>query len=186
MSSEWRKDFFNFKLCSGDIEQSTTGNIKVKGTVKMTNPNAVVTYWAANPPHKNGSFSGSGMPYANQEQAFERSPNVGGVRAQNGKFEFTIQYPSAYYTGLGSLYIAPQVHFKICEEGSDFETIKLGQGVPFRTLTYPAPPSKRSRDSPLFYQSKLPTRGQESILRSAGYPCNHKTPDDFWGLKPPN
>jgi hypothetical protein len=187
MSSEWRKDFFNFKLCSGHIEQSTTGNIKIKGNVSMSNPNALVTYWAANPPHRNGSFSGSGMPYANPEQAFDRSPNVGGVRAKNGYFEFKIKYPSAYYTGLGTLYIEPQVHFKICSEGNDhYETVKLGQGVPFRTLTHPAPPTKRNHDSPLFYESKLPIRGQETILRSAGYPGNYKMPDNFWGMKPPN
>ena len=58
--------------------------------------------------------------------------------------------------------------------------------MPYRSLTYPSPPGKRPRTSPLFYASKLPVRGQESILRSAGYPKTHYVPDNFWGLKPPN
>ncbi len=33
---------------------------------------------------------------------------------------------------------------------------------------------------------KLPIRGQESILRSAGFNPSQGVPDNFWGLKPPN
>ena len=181
----WRKQLFSFTMCDGAVEQKTDGNITVRG--KTNEPGKLVMYWAANPAHKNYSFSGSGLPYANPEMAFDRSINVGAVKANNGSFRFSLQYPSAYYAGLGSLYIQPQVHIKVCEPGNKkYDTVVLGEGVPFRSLTYPAPPSKRSRTSPLFYASNLPVRGQESILRSAGYPRNHYVPDNFWGLKPPN
>ena len=86
----------------------------------------------------------------------------------------------------GLLYIPPQVHVKVCElRNKKHDTIVLGEGVPtFRTLTYNT--SQKDLNSPLFYASNLPVRGQESILRSAGYPQNHYVPDNFWGLKPPN
>ena len=188
-NTEWRNKFFNFKMCKGTVEQTVeNGNIKVEGNLKPSmRKDALVMFWAANPAHRNGSFSGSGLPYANPEMAFDRSINVGAVKAVNGRFSFDLQYPGAYYVGLGSLYIPPQVHIKVCDQGNEkYDTIKLGEGIPFRTLTYPAPPSKRPRTSPLFYASKLPVRGQEAILRSAGYPQNHYMSDNFWGLKPPN
>ena len=105
--------------------------------------------------------------------------------------EFRIKFPNAYYVGLGSLYVPPLVHFKICEENceqKEYHTIELGKGIPFRTLTYPSPPSNRPRDSPLFYhcgKNKLPIRTQEQVWRNSGYPEDKRMPDDFWGLKPP-
>jgi hypothetical protein len=188
-NTDWRNKFFNFKMCKGAIEQKVeNGNIVVTGNLKPSlNQNAMVMFWAANPPHRNGSFSGSGLPYPNAEMAFDRSVNVGAVKAVNGNFSFELQYPSAYYGGLGSLYIPPQVHIKVCESGNkNYDTLVLGQGMPYRSLTYPSPPGKRSRTSPLFYASKLPIRGQEAILRSAAYPKINYIPDNFWGLKPPN
>ncbi len=186
---DWRNKFFNLRMCNGIVEQTVeNGNITVNGNLSPgTKPNSTVMFWAANPPHRNGSFSGSGLPYANAEMAFDRSINVGAVKASNGKFSFELQYPSAYYAGLGSLYIPPQVHIKVCDaDNNKHDTLVLGEGMPYRSLTYPSPPGKRDRTSPLFYASKLPIRGQESILRSAGYPYSNIVPDNFWGLKPPN
>ena len=31
-------------------------------------------------------------------------------------FSFKLKYPNSYYVGLGSLYVSPHLHFKICEE----------------------------------------------------------------------
>ena len=78
--------------------------------------------------------------------AFDRSINVGAVKANNGSFRFSLQYPSAYYAGLGSLYIPPQVHVKVCEPGNKkYDTVVLGEGIlSFRSLTYPAPPSSQT------------------------------------------
>jgi hypothetical protein len=106
----------------------------------------------------------------------------------DGNFEFKIKSPGAYYVGLGSLYIPPQVHIKVCgsETQDSYNTIQLGDGIPYRTLTSPAPPGKNPRDSPLFYKLKLPIRGQETILRSSGFDPTKGVPDNFWGLKPPN
>ena len=189
-----------------------------------------------NPPTYSSSYSGSALPYHDSIQAYDRTPNIGAVKAVNRKFEFRIKYPNSYYIGLGSLYVPPHIHFKICEDdswkdskggikwimpSSDdntnkneennlnlnrlnnvnnninnnnnksnelYHTIQIDEGVPFRTLTYPAPPSNNPRDSPMFYycsKNKLPIRTQEQVLLDSGYPEVNDMPNNFWGLKPP-
>lgn len=87
----------------------------------------------------------------------------------------------------------PHVFIKICDpDYNNVESIKLGEGIPYRTLISPAPPSKNPRISPLFYYNKnldnMDVRSQEKILRDSGYPEFNvkppKMPDNFWGLKP--
>ena len=71
-------------------------------------------------------------------------------------------------------------------DNTHYHSIKISNGIPFRTLTYPAPPTKNPRLGPEFYVSNLPLpiRGQETILRSAGYPKTYTMDDNFWGMKP--
>ena len=188
MSTEWREQVFNKNICSGKISTNSEGEVVVRGKVNTENPTVKIVYWAANPPQHNMSYSGSGLPYHNPEQAFDNSNNVGTTYSINGEFEFKIRMPNSYYVGLGSLYIPPNVHIKVVEDGKEhkYNTIKLDEGIPFRTLTYPSPPSKRSRIGPSFYyEPNLPVRTQEQILRDSAYPCKNKMPDNFWGLKPP-
>jgi hypothetical protein len=190
-AEDWRSVYFEKIDCKGVAVNGGNGDVLVQGEAKSNTPNPTIVYWAPNPPTWSQSYSGSGLPYHDSIQAYEKSPNVGAVKAINRKFEFRIKFPNAYYVGLGSLYVPPVVHFKICEEGSDgkeYHTIDLGKGIPYRTLTYPAPPSNRPRDSPMFYycsKTKLPVRTQEQVLRDSGYPDDNKMHDDFWGLRPP-
>ena len=86
----------------------------------------------------------------------------------------------------------PHIYIKVCEginnDGS-VHSIKLGNGAPFRSLTYP-PQNKgdAARCSPNFYATghKLPIRTQEQILVDSGYPETNKMPPNFWGLRPPH
>ena len=74
-------------------------------------------------------------------------------------------------------------------ESEGYHTIQIDEGIPFRTLTYPSPPSQNPRTSPMFYhchRNQLPIRGQETILRDSGYPEVNEMPSNFWGLKPSN
>ena len=187
---DWRSVFFEKLDCKGAVINAGNGDVVVQGEIKSNTSDPTIMYWAPNPPTWSQSFSGSGLPYHDSIQAYENSPNIGAVKAVNRKFEFRIQFPNAYYVGLGSLYVPPVIHFKICEDGKEqkeYHTIELGKGIPFRTLTHPAPPSNKPRDSPLFYHctNKLPVRTQEQVLRDSGYPEDNRMPDDFWGLKPP-
>lgn len=224
MSTQWRNKYFEKIDCKGIAINEGNGEILVQGEVKSKTPNPVIVYWAPNPPTYTTSFTGSALPFYDSIQAYNKTPNIGSTQCNNRKFEFRIQYPNAYYIGLGSLYVPPHVHFKICEEShwkegtggvrflipnpesnsppsesmnskvqdvinsNEYHTIQIDEGIPYRTLTHPAPPSKNPRNSPMFYycsKNKLPVRTQEQVLRDGGYPEVNKMPDNFWGLKPP-
>ena len=192
MNYDWRKLHFDDEFCNGVVEKQQNGNILVKGDLKIDIPNVKIVYWAANPADLLQSYSGSGLPFYSADQAFSNMVNGGSVITNNKSFEFKLFYPNSYYVGLGSVYVPPQVYIKICNPNvkSTVQIINLGNGIPFRTLTYPSPPSKNHRSSPLFYtNNNLPIRSQEQILRDSAYPVFNilppKTPDNFWGLKPP-
>jgi hypothetical protein len=195
MSYKWRNKFFDKTLCQGEIINNLDGNIVVKGKLKIPKQNVRVVYWASNPPDGTYSFSAAGMPYPSPEIAFENTVNKGSIISDGDSFEFKIYYPNSYYVGQGSLYMPPHVFVKICDpEYDNVETIQLGPGIPFRTLTPPGPPTKNHRNSPLFYYNEslknMDVRTQEQILRDSGYPVFDvippKMPDNFWGLRPTN
>jgi len=143
----------------------------------------VVSYLAAAPAERRATFTGSGLPFASPRQAFERTPNRGVARVgPGGTCHVQLVYPNAYYVGLGTAYVPPVVHVSYSVAGANVtETVPVGRGLPFRTLTYP---DKRS--TCMFYDNwNLPVRTQEQILRSSAYPEARQSPPNFWGLKPP-
>ncbi len=191
MCDNWKDQIGEEYSCEGIVLDSGEGEYVVKGMVKSQTSNPKILFWAPNPPTYTTSYSGSGLPYPNSEIAYENTPNKGAVVANDRKFEFRVRYPNAFYIGLGSLYVEPCVHIKVCENGvkKEVETIKLGNGIPFRSLTYPpTQPNTKSRKNPNFYsgRDKLPVRTQEQILRASGYPLQNKVPDNFWGKAVPH
>lgn len=172
--------------CEGVVENLGNGEYLIKGKIANGSRDALITYWAANPAGFITSYAGSGLPFANPVMAYENTPNKGAVRASGGMFQFKINYPNAYYIGLGTVYVAPHVNIKICGD-NNVHQIQLGDGIPFRTLTYAPPPATWPRYGPSFYSGRelLPVRTQEQILRQSGYPSENKYPTNFWGLKPP-
>ena len=60
------------------------------------------------------------------------------------------------------------------------DLLPLGEGTPFRTLTYPA-----ARGSASFYDhDHALIRSQEEILYDSAYPIADVEPADFWGGRP--
>lgn len=186
----WTEKAFDNELTSGVMKVISESHIQVSGTVKDTSYTSI-NYWAANPATIGYSFSGNGLPYANPDMAYENTPNKGMVKLNTlGQFTFTITCPNAYYVGLGTLYVPPHMTLRACGNAkcSDkYVTVKIEEGIPFRTLTYPAPPSKKPRDGPGFYMEPWHgARTQEQILRAKGYPSKNVMPDNFWGKSVPN
>jgi hypothetical protein len=65
------------------------------------------------------------------------------------------------------------------------EVINLGEGIPFRTLTWPV--QRDWNKGALFYKvDGLPVRTQNQILLDSAYPIVNKMPANFWGLTPPH
>lgn len=190
MCDNWRKRYFEKYPCTGEILDNGNGNLVIRGTVKSKTPNPLITFWAPNPPNYRTSYSGSALPYPNPTIAYENTPNQGSIYATNRQFEVKIKYPNSYYSGMGNIYMQPHIHFKVCEDGCNSEvySIKLGEGTPFRLLTYPSPPETAPRCSSMFYygRDRQPVRTQEQILVDSAYPTENKMPKNFWGLAIPH
>jgi hypothetical protein len=190
MCDNWREDMSKQYTCEGIVLDSGKGEYVVKGSIQSLSPNATVLFWAPNPPTYTTSYSGSGLPYPNPEMAFENTPNKGAVKLNGGTFEFRVQYPNSYYIGLGSLYIPPCVFIKVCEQNGDgnVKTIQLGNGIPFRMLTYPPSYDSVPRTNPHFYSGRdnLAHRTQAQILKDSAFPSKNEMPSNFWGNAVPH
>lgn len=171
--------------CEGVVLHEGTGNYIVKGYLKNNSSSNKLMFWAANPPTRGLSFAGSGMPYPNPETAFENTPNRGIVNLNGGYFEFSVHFPNAFYTHLGSNYIQPTVFIQICGDDA-VHKIPLGDGIPFRLLTYP---TSYWKDRAEFFLGRetLPQRTQEQVLRDKAFPTNRpfQAVKNFWGLSVP-
>ena len=175
---------FEHPDCSGKVSVSQYGDVTVKGKV---NSDSKIIFWASAPPGYLQSFTGSGLPFPNPETAYENTPNKGVIRAQNGEFTIKMYYPNSFYIDLGTTYVPPHINFQICN-GTRKKSfaVQVGDGIPYRTLTYAPPPNKVSRTDPLFYQKddEPDLRNQEQILRDSAFPKENKYAPDFWGGKP--
>lgn len=188
MCSRWKCSKAQYHDCDINIRFNGSGNFIVDGDTNNMGA-ALVRYWASAPPTYSLSFAGSGLPYPNESTAFEKTPNLGVANIQGGKFQFALEYPNSYYDNMQKTLIGPQVQFVFCDKDgkniSETHVAKLGNGIPFRSLTWPM---KRDWNiGPLFYcNNNLPVRTQEQILRDSGYPPTNVEPDNFWGKIPPH
>lgn len=188
MSGNFRQILFNKDLCQGAVEYHGHGDLVVKGKINTNSPQTTLYFWASAPPTNGISFAGSGMPYPNALVAYDRTPNKGVINVVNGTFNFTMKYPNAYYIGLGSLYIPPHINFKVCEpdKADSYFSVQVDDGIPYRLLTYPAPPTKKPRTNAMFYyEPEKGARSQEAILRVSAFPDTNVMADNFWGDRPP-
>jgi len=188
MCEQWKSKYFNKYSCNGIVVDEGNGEFIVQGTLQSNISNAKLLYYSSNPPTYCTSYSGSGLPYPNPLIAFDNTPNKGAVMTgSSGEFKFRVRYPNSYYAGLGTVYVPPHVYVKVCGQ-EKVHTIKLGNGIPFRLLSYPPPTAPRK--NPLFYNTKgrnmLPPRTQERILRDSRYPSKNVMPKDFWGKAVPH
>lgn len=155
---------------------------------------AAVSYIAASPAEHRASYSGSALPFYSEQQAFERTPNRGNAKVLGGQagdsdgaiFSVRVQVPNAYYVGLGTVRVPPTLFVSYTSHGRRYRgALKLADGTPFRTLTYP-----QQRQDASFYATPpdRPVRSQPDILRASAYPAQSpltSCPPSFWSGKPP-
>ena len=187
MCSRWKVSRVNFRDTTVNVHYNSDGNFIIEGKAPMNVE--LVKYWASSPPTYSLSFSGSGLPYPNQEVTMEKSPNQCVAEVKHGSFQFPLEYPNSYYDQSLRKVVPPQVKFCYMdgnrENRGDVYVANLGDGIPFRSLV---DTKKRDWNSgPLFYcNNNLPVRSQYQILVDSGYPAVNKVPDNFWGLMPPH
>ena len=176
---------FNSNACEGTIETTPGGDTIVKGFITNSVASPTIVYWAANPPTYNNSYSGSGLPYSTAKQAYDNTLNQGAINSPDGSFCIKIKYPNSYYIHLGTVYVPPHLNMMVKETGKTYK-IPLGEGVPFRMLTYPSLPEAPRCAPGFYYRNRLPVRSQEQVLRDSGYPAKNIMPRNFWGLTVPH
>jgi hypothetical protein len=186
----------HFKLFSAKVSRQNKHETIVEITLvdNLIPQKVTLEFWGAAPVSRGVSFSGSGLPYHDAEQAFFNSPNKGKFTPKMKKSIISLQNPNGYFSHLGTRMIKSCVSIKITYEGvSMVELVELGEAAPYRSLTYPS-----TRNSPMFYDRSHLTfaRSQESILRASGYPscskvnkCNNwisSSEKSFWGMAVPH
>lgn len=119
--------------CQGKIFTDEKWNITVNGICKVSGA-SFVKYASSAPPDIRMSYMGSGLPYPNEEVAYEGSVNVGKAPINNGTFTFNLVSPNAYYKENGSKLVAPHVHFTIGSEYFDIP-LPMARQFPNRSLT---------------------------------------------------
>jgi hypothetical protein len=178
---------FRKAYCSGEIlANPNTTDLTIKVTMEEPVDDNKIHYLAASPPDYHFSFTGSGLPFANPQQAFSNTPNKGEIDIQGNSFTLDLMYPNSYYIGLGTILVPPSLSLYYTSSGNKRHVVvKVAEQVPFRFLSIPRTP-EYTADNVMFYKGtdNLPVRTQEDILRDAGYPCKNKMPKNFWGLKP--
>jgi len=181
---------FKTAYCEGTIRTDVqdSADLVVFGKINEPVMEDVIRYVAASPPDYRFTFTGSGLPFANQDQAFYNTPNRGLVKLVDNTFEIKLMFPNSYYSGLGTVIIPPTLYVSYVDtQGNEKEvSIKLSEGIPYRMLSYPIQHTAPRKDA-MFYSTgwALPVRTQEQVLRDSAYPSMNRMSEDFWGLKPP-
>lgn len=184
-----KKVRFQNVYCQGHIYDSGDNkDVIVYGRVNEVVPDNSLYFIAAAPPDYRATYTGSGLPFANEKMAFENTPNTGRIPLIDNTFEIRLMYPNSYYVGLGTVVVPPTVYLAyVNSEGKIRNTsIKVSDGIPYRMLSYPMQ-FTRARADASFYRDgwEMEVRTQEKVLRDSAYPSENKMHDNFWGKKPP-
>lgn len=180
---------FDTVFCTGEYYPINDDqyDMTIVGTIKEPVKGNTIYYFASNPPDYRATYTGSGLPFANQNMAYENSPNKGKTQLIDNSFEIKLMYPNSYYVGLGTVLVPPTVFVEYFNTSGEKRnvSIKLSDGIPYRMLTYPMSFTLPRKDA-MFYNNHhhLPVRTQEQVLRDSAYPSVNRMPDNFWGLKP--
>jgi hypothetical protein len=155
------------------------GKIVVNGNVGGA---ATIKWRAAAPATRGHSFSGSGFPHPNQEQAYDVRSKSGTISTQLGDYRIVLdEAPGAYYSGLGSIYVPPHVEIEVINASGNVtkSNILMNQyAIPHRWISG-SPPGHAVGEGTIddegramFYRWNPDNgvRSQEAILRSRGYP----------------
>lgn len=168
---------FESIYCTGKITTVDRKHLNVKCKINDEVKNNVVHFVAPSPPNYNESFSGSGLPFKDKQQAYFNTPNKGTIKTVNNEFELQILCPNSYYIDFNTIQ-SPELTLKYNDKTIDISLEKYI--IPYRSLQYP---ELRKNQQQMFYNRKNKIRSQEHILLESQYPLRESA--NFWGTKPP-
>ena len=171
--------------CQGLVKKLDNQNLEVTVTVSEPLQNREIFYVAAAPYDRRATYTGSGLPFPNPTVAFENTPNVGKETLDVwNRCVIKLITPNTYLDNLGTVTVPPTLYirYKTATGIPKEVAIRLVDGVPYRSLSYP-----NLRDSPSFYGTQfcLIPKSQEDILYDSRYPLDNSMPNNHWGKKPP-
>jgi len=179
---------FESLYCKGRVKQLGFYDLIITGKINDDVKDNTIYYLAACGADRRASYTGSGLPFFNQIQAFDNTPNVGKVELDfNKNFTIKLITPNSYMIGLGSVLVPPTLfitYFTLNGEKRKVN-IKVDEPIAYRSLTYPLDPRPRTDASFYDTQFYLIPKTQEQILYDSAYPCNKVAHKNFWGMKPP-
>lgn len=160
-------------------------DIQIDGVINEQIDNNKLYYIAAAPADYRGSFSGSGMPFYNEKQAYDNTPNVGNqIVTKEGAYSIKLVYPNAYYNSLEGPIVNPHIKIYFYIKGIQKNIIlNFKNRIPFRDIRFYGDGNYRKNVN-FYNNTNLPVRSQEDILISAQYPSTNTVPPNFWGYKP--
>jgi len=190
--NKWKKNDIYYGLFGLKTFQNANGNIIIHGNIKnklyklLNKIKIRVKYWAANPATNGSSFTGSGLPYPNEEVAFQNTSNSGIINVYDINFSLNLKAPNSYYKNMGRDLIKPQLNLMFIDGNNKPLTgvykINLNGFYPYRTLSNP----KQLNNVMKYYNPTLPIRTQAQILIDSRYPSKTRTEyPHFWGTRPP-
>lgn len=121
----WTRKNKVYETCQVSVSVNLNKQVIIEGTVReplrsrllsLGSP-VYVQYWASAPSDDRNSWVGSDLPFANEEIAYHKSPNIGRtVLNPNGSFVIKIVYPNSYYTNMGSNLTKPNIKLLFNDE----------------------------------------------------------------------
>ena len=94
MCNRWKTSSVQYTDCSLNVNYNSLGNFVISGSAGVLGA-VFVKYWSSAPPTYSLSFAGSGLPYPNEEIAYEKTPNQGVAQIKDGRFQFAIDSPNS-------------------------------------------------------------------------------------------
>ncbi len=96
-----------------------------------------VSWLAAAPPDRNGSFMGSGLPFPNERAAFFETPNAGeAVADARGDLRVAVRWPNAYYDA-GRQLVPPTLHVRTADGAQLLDGVQMGPIYAHRFYHHP-------------------------------------------------
>lgn len=168
------------------VTRDTSGRITVIGNMsKFFGQRQSIRWMSPRGPHRTTGFNGSGLPYHNADQAFHNTENTGLIESPDGSFSINMNsLPSAYYTGLGSVYVPPvlmlETHLLNSKESYRTHVFLSPIGIPYRWIAGAPPGPRIAPDEDevgraMYYSGREDLglfQNQEAQLRFKGYPTN--------------
>lgn len=160
---------FSFRNDYVDCDVIVAGRqVRISGNVRVPSAYTKVVVKAPNPIDRMMSYTGSGLPFACPNMAFDNTPNHAVIN-ESGGFDVVFSYPNSYYTSMGpSQRVPPSIFFTLERETEQPINVRVGleDELPLKTLTH-----RPGRDAPEFYGREhiIPPQSAEGVMRSLAY-----------------